>query len=79
MIYGDHFIPIHTMVAEMGSQEAMFVCFSSLSSSLTHQLAARIHWLLAINGAATFPSQFRLFYISHVQRKHCKCIGTDMC
>ncbi|VDN31006.1 unnamed protein product [Gongylonema pulchrum] len=57
MIRGDQFIPIHAMVAELGSESAMFVCYSSLSPSLPHQLSARIHWLIAIKGAGTFPAQ----------------------
>ncbi|VDK89604.1 unnamed protein product, partial [Onchocerca ochengi] len=58
MIRGDGFLPIHTMLAELGSEKAIFICYSSLSSLfLEQELRVRILWSIAINGTSTFPFQ----------------------
>ncbi|VDN00812.1 unnamed protein product [Thelazia callipaeda] len=54
MIRGDEFLPIHAMLAEFGSTEALFVCYSSLSDCSEHEMKARMLWLIAINGRDTF-------------------------
>ncbi|VDO48203.1 unnamed protein product, partial [Onchocerca flexuosa] len=46
------------MLAELGSEKAIFICYSSLSSSfLEQELRVRILWSIAINGTSTFPFQ----------------------
>uniref|UniRef100_A0A1I7VE04 TPR_REGION domain-containing protein n=1 Tax=Loa loa TaxID=7209 RepID=A0A1I7VE04_LOALO len=57
MICGDGLLPIHTMLSELGSEKAMFLCYSSLSSSLEQELRVRILWSIAVNGTNTFPFQ----------------------
>lgn len=57
MIRGGEFLPIHTMLAELGAERAMFVCYCSLSSSLEQELRVRILWSIAVNGTNIFPSQ----------------------
>lgn len=61
MISDDGFLPIHTILAELGSEKAMFICYSSLSSSLDQELRVRILWSIAVNGANTFPFQVKAF------------------
>ncbi|VIO96745.1 Uncharacterized protein BM_BM6422 [Brugia malayi] len=57
MICGDEFLSIHTMLAELGFEKAVFVCYSSLPSSLEQDLRIRILWSIALNSANTFPFQ----------------------
>lgn len=61
MIRGGEFLPIHTMLAELGAEKAMFVCYSSLSLSLKKELRVRILWSIAVNGTNIFPFQVQLF------------------
>ncbi|CAG9532019.1 unnamed protein product [Cercopithifilaria johnstoni] len=57
MIHGNEFLPIHTMLAELGAEKAMFICYSSLSSYLEQELRVRILWSIAVNGTNIFPFQ----------------------
>uniref|UniRef100_A0A915PZY8 Bm6422 n=1 Tax=Setaria digitata TaxID=48799 RepID=A0A915PZY8_9BILA len=57
MIHNAEYLPIHTMLAELGSEKAMFVCYSSFSSSLKQELRIRILWSTAVNGTNIFPFQ----------------------
>ncbi|MCP9260999.1 Translation initiation factor eif-2b subunit beta [Dirofilaria immitis] len=58
MFHDDGYPSIHTMLAELGSEKAMFICYSLIfSSSLEQELRIRILWAIAINGTSTFPFQ----------------------
>lgn len=50
------------MLAEFGSEKAMFVCYSSFSSFLEQELQVRVLWSIAVNGAKIFPSQVHVFH-----------------